>query len=73
MDKVGAKQVTPKLADEAMKQEPWIGLNSGYVNRTVDRFPKQGSRKPWKLNQNYALDIIALRYGRLGDPELVFQ
>lgn len=73
MDKVGSKQVTPKLVDDAMKQEPWIGLNSGYVNRTIDRFPKQGERKPWKLNQNYALDIMALRYGKLEDPELVFQ
>jgi monooxygenase len=73
MDRVGARQVTPRLADETMKQEPWIGLNSGYVNRTVDRFPKQGTRKPWKLNQNYALDIMTLRYGKLEDPELVFQ
>jgi len=72
MDKVGARTVTPKLADAAMKPEPWIGLNSGYVNRTADRFPKQGSRMPWKLNQNYAADLMMLRYGKLADPELVF-
>jgi monooxygenase len=72
MDKVGAKQVTPKLAGEAMKEEPWLGLTSGYVNRSVDRFPKQGSRTPWKLNQSYVADLLMLRFGQLEDPELIF-
>jgi hypothetical protein len=72
MDKVGAKQVTPKLVGEAMREEPWLGLASGYVNRSVDRFPKQGSRTPWKLNQSYVADLMMLRFGKLEDPELIF-
>ena len=29
--------------------------------------PKQGSKRPWKLYQNYALDLLSLRFGRLRD------
>ncbi len=72
MDRLGARSATPKLSGDDMKQLPWLDFSSGYVQRTVDRFPKQGERKPWKLNQNYVLDVLMLRYGTLDDPELVF-
>jgi monooxygenase len=35
-------------------------------------FPKQGVQKPWKVNQNYALDLMALRFGSLNDGILQF-
>lgn len=72
MVKTGARAVTPRNLDPATQQTPWLDFSSGYVQRTIDRFPKQGSRKPWKLNQNYAADLLMLRYGKLTDPELVF-
>ena len=34
------------------------------------KFPKQGNKLPWKLNQNYALDLMSLRYARLDDGVL---
>ena len=30
-------------------------------------------RRPWKLHQNYALDIMMLRYGRVDDGVMEFQ
>jgi cation diffusion facilitator CzcD-associated flavoprotein CzcO len=72
MDKTGRKQVTPKNNDPNTQVTPWLDFSSGYVQRTIDRFPKQGARAPWRLHQNYAQDVLALRYGKLGDPELVF-
>jgi len=72
MDKLGAKSATPTVSDAAIKQVPWLDFSSGYVQRSIDRFPKQGEAKPWRLNQNYALDVLMLRYGKLNDPELVF-
>jgi monooxygenase len=48
-------------------EEPWIDFSSGYVQRSLDKFPKQGSKKPWKLYQNYALDIMSLKFGSLKD------
>ncbi len=34
--------------------------------------PKQGSKKPWKLYQNYALDTLALRLGKVDDGTMEF-
>ena len=36
------------------------------------KFPKQGSKAPWKLHQNYALDLMSLRYAKLEDGVLEF-
>jgi hypothetical protein len=42
------------------------------VLRSIDQFPKQGSRAPWRLYQNYALDIVSLRYGSIEDGAMQF-
>lgn len=72
MNKTRARAVTPRNLQAGTKQEPWLDFSSGYVQRTIDRFPKQGDRKPWKLHQNYVADLMMLRYGKLDDPELIF-
>jgi cation diffusion facilitator CzcD-associated flavoprotein CzcO len=56
----------------AVSEEPAIGLTSGYVRRAEHLMPKQGTRRPWKLHQNYALDLAALRFGRLRDGVIEF-
>jgi monooxygenase len=40
---------------------------AGYVQRALATLPKQGSKRPWRLNQNYAFDIVALRFGKVDD------
>jgi hypothetical protein len=42
------------------------------VQRAKDRIPKQGTRAPWKLYQNYALDIMLLRFGSVADKAMEF-
>ena len=32
----------------------------------------QGSKRPWRVHQNYALDMMALRFGSLEDGAMVF-
>jgi hypothetical protein len=49
-----------------------IDLTSGYVLRSIDSFPKQGARTPWRLHQNYARDILLLRRGALEDEGMEF-
>ena len=46
---------------------PFMNLTSGYVQRAVDRLPKQGAKPPWRMNQNYAKDVELLRFGRIDD------
>lgn len=70
MDRGGAKQVTPRGPDEAAA--PFMDLTSGYVQRAIDRFPRQGAAKPWRVRQNYFTDYGQLRLGRVDDPALEF-
>jgi hypothetical protein len=34
--------------------------------------PRQGAVKPWKLNQNYLSDLVAMRFGAVDDGILRF-
>ena len=72
MDAEGLRQCTPVNRDPSVVPEPFIDFNSGYVLRAIDRFPKQGSKKPWRLHQNYARDLMALRFNPLTDDAMVF-
>lgn len=72
MKATGLRQATPRLGEGEMVEEPWLDFSSGYVQRSIDRFPKQGSQTPWKLHQNYALDLMNLRYSRLEDGVMEF-
>jgi len=72
MTRTGHRQVTPRNKDGAVELQPWLDFSSGYVQRAMDKFPKQGAKAPWKLHQNYALDLMSLRYARLDDGVLEF-
>jgi monooxygenase len=72
MRKHGYRQCTPRNHDPALAEEPWVDFSSGYIQRTLHLFPKQGSKAPWKLRQNYARDIMTLRFGRIDDGVMEF-
>ncbi len=72
MTKTGTRQATPRLNDPTIGEEPWLDFSSGYVQRAMESFPKQGSKAPWKLHQNYALDLMNLKYARVDDGVLEF-
>ena len=72
MDKHGYRQCTPRNRDPTIATEPFIDFSSSYVQRAIDRFPKQGSKAPWRLYQNYALDILSLRFGSIEDGAMEF-
>jgi cation diffusion facilitator CzcD-associated flavoprotein CzcO len=72
MEKRGYRQCTPHNRDPSIRGVPFIDFSSGYIQRSIHKFPKQGSKAPWRLYQNYALDILALRFGALEDGAMVF-
>ena len=72
MDRTGTKLCTPRLRDPEVTAQPWVDFSSGYFQRSIDKLPKQGSKRPWKLYQNYALDIITLRFGAVEDGSMEF-
>ncbi len=71
MDRHGHRQCTPRR-DENVTEQPWIDFSSGYVQRALATLPKQGSKAPWRLHQNYALDLLALRFGKVNDGVMQF-
>ena len=72
MDQHGYQQCTPRNTDPSVSEQPLIDFSSSYVLRAIDRFPKQGSKAPWRLYQNYALDLLTLKFGAVDDGVMQF-
>ncbi len=72
MDTKGYASVTPRVLEPEMTSRPLIDFSSGYIERALPILPRQGEHAPWRLRQNYFLDMINLRLGRLETPELEF-
>jgi monooxygenase len=72
MDEYGYRICTPHNRDPSVTEEPLIDFSSGYVRRAIDQFPKQGAKAPWRLYQNYARDLLLLRFGPIEDEALEF-
>ncbi|APR76403.1 monooxygenase, flavin-binding family protein [Minicystis rosea] len=72
METIGARKATPRRADASIDELPFIDFSSGYVQRAIPSFPKQGSKRPWRLDQNYLLDLINLRFGEVDDGTMEF-
>jgi cation diffusion facilitator CzcD-associated flavoprotein CzcO/acetyl esterase/lipase len=71
MDRRGEIVFTP-TRDADVAPEPFLDFSSGYVQRAAAILPKQGDRKPWRLYQNYVLDLMALRFGKVADGVMAF-
>jgi len=67
MKEKGREVVVPRYDAQQLESEELIDLSSGYIRRAQDILPKQGSRFPWKVHQNYLKDLRALKYGRVED------
>jgi monooxygenase len=72
MDRRGHRYCMPRNSDPTLKAEPWVNFSSGYIQRALKHQPKQGSKRPWKLYQNYVLDLMNLRFGTLSDRGMTF-
>jgi len=72
MDSHGYSVCTPRKRDPSITEQPAIGLTSGYIRRALDQLPKQGSKRPWRLHQNYALDMLEFRFAPIADGALEF-
>ena len=72
MDKRGYERCTPRNVQRAAGSTPFMELDSGYVRRGIDLFPRQGPGDPWYRTQNYSRDRRAVLHAPLDDPALEF-
>lgn len=72
MDEHGYRIATPRPPPPDLPLEPFLDLKSGYVQRALDALPKQGSRAPWRLHQNYMRDVGMFRRAPIEDGAMDF-
>lgn len=72
MDRKGVRQVTPNPVGESAVAPFVENFSSGYIQRALASWPKQGQNKPWRVNQNYFKDTLALKWTRVDDAGLEF-
>jgi cation diffusion facilitator CzcD-associated flavoprotein CzcO len=75
MDELGVRQCTPELReqDQGMDTRMWIDdFSSGYMQRVLHLFPRQGDHAPWQNTQNFTEDKKLIRKAPLEDGALIF-
>ncbi|MET0404512.1 MAG: NAD(P)/FAD-dependent oxidoreductase, partial [Cystobacter sp.] len=71
MERRGFTRCVPR-PDPSVEQSPFLDFSAGYVQRALEMLPKQGSAPPWRLHQNYVLDLLMLRLGAVDDGAMEF-
>ena len=72
MDRHGYRTSVPACDPASLEPKPLLDLTSGYVVRAATNLPKQASVKPWFIRQNYILDMLAMKLGKVNDGILRF-
>jgi cation diffusion facilitator CzcD-associated flavoprotein CzcO len=72
MDEHGFDACVPVNDDPSVTPAPLLDFTAGYVLRSIDSFPRAGSRPPWRLGMSYAHDVVTLRHGRIDDGAMRF-
>ena len=57
MDDNGFDTVVPEHPGAAVDELPFMDFTPGYFQRSMHLLPKSGSTAPWRLKQNYLLDL----------------
>ncbi|OBI53675.1 FAD-containing monooxygenase EthA [Mycobacterium kyorinense] len=72
MDAKGFDTVEPQHPGAGVDELPFMDFTPGYFRRSMHLLPKSGSQAPWRLKQNYLLDMRLIRYGRVDEKALRF-
>lgn len=72
MDDRGYDRVCPRADPDQVDVDPMLDFTSGYIQRSIQDFPKQGKQLPWRSYQNYMVDVFSVAYGSIEDGALEF-
>jgi monooxygenase len=72
LDAHGQTWCAPRRRDDTVKEGPFMDFSPGYVLRSIDSFPRGGSKAPWRLKQNYLFDLTMLSRSPVADGTMEF-
>jgi monooxygenase len=72
MDRTGTTWCAPRLRDPSIRPVRLMDFSSGYVLRSIDQFPRAGSKAPWAVRMNYLVDRFQLARGTVNDGTMEF-
>ena len=72
MDANGFDTVQPEHPGDSVKELPFMDFTPGYFQRSMHLLPKSGDKAPWRLKQNYILDLRLIRQGKVDEEALHF-
>lgn len=72
MEKHGYSVCIPQLDENMPDAAPILDLSSGYIQRSLDLIPKQGTKQPWRIHHNYVADLLHLKFERVEDGVMQF-
>jgi monooxygenase len=72
MDANGFDNVVPEHPGAGVDELPFMDFTPGYFQRSMHLLPKSGSKAPWRLKQNYLLDLRLIRQGKVDEESLHF-
>jgi cation diffusion facilitator CzcD-associated flavoprotein CzcO len=72
MERRGYRTCRPACDPASLEARPLLPLTSGYVLRAAANLPKQGAGNPWIIRQNYILDMLSMKLGKMEDGVLRF-
>jgi len=71
-DRTGRDLAVAEVQDPKMELRPLLDFGAGYVMRSIDQLPKQGTEAPWFLTMNYRRDAKYLRESPVDDAGMRF-
>jgi cation diffusion facilitator CzcD-associated flavoprotein CzcO len=72
MDAHGYTRCAPYNHDPSVTETPFVDFTPGYFLRSMHQLPKQGSKLPWRLHQNYIRDLALIKRAPVEDGVLEF-
>jgi monooxygenase len=73
MDKHGYSVCIPRFDSSHLASTPLLDFDAGYVKRAAEILPKQGSKAPWLVHQNYVKDLFSFQTSDAADGALEYQ
>ena len=67
------KKCCPEIPSDVEESKDWLeDWSSGYIQRSIHKFAKQGNKKPWVNSQDYLKDWFDVKFGKMEDGSLQF-